>query len=99
MKPSKEFVDKVTAELTDQGLLVEAGWVGYKLCVLPEEASDVQISETRFAFFAGAQHLFSSIMAVLDPGDIEPTQRDLERMSKIHDELKRFEIQLRKAAN
>ena len=44
------------------------------------------------AFFAGAHHLFTSIMNVLDPGpDTEPTERDLRRMSQIHAELERYE--------
>lgn len=86
---TKEFIDKVTKELVDRGLLIEAGWAGYKLSVLSPNAGDVQITETRLAFFAGAQHLFSSIMSALDSGD-EPTEADLERMDKINNELARF---------
>lgn len=37
----------------------------------------------------GRQHLFSSIMTILDPGE-EPTEADLHRMSQIHDELEAF---------
>jgi hypothetical protein len=43
----------------------------------------------RGAFFAGAQHLFASIMVIMDPG-AEPTAADLARMSQIHEELERF---------
>ena len=67
----------------------EGGWVGYQLGVLPENASDIQIAETRQAFFCGAQHLFSSIMSFLEEG-VEPTANDLDRMSKINDELQEF---------
>ena len=48
-----------------------------------------QLHEMRLAFFAGAQHLFASIMSVLDPGS-EPTDADMERMSNIDTELRAF---------
>jgi hypothetical protein len=38
---------------------------------------------------AGAQHLFASIMGILDPGR-EPTARDMARMSMIANELDAF---------
>jgi hypothetical protein len=43
----------------------------------------------RLAFMAGAQHLFASIMAFLDPGT-EETDADLRRMGLIADELEAF---------
>lgn len=79
----------VTKEYTDKGLLIEAGWRAYQIVVLPKDAGPVQIDETRKAFFAGAQHLFASIMSVLDP-DEEPTANDLRRMDLIDQELHKF---------
>ena len=38
---------------------------------------------------AGSQHLFSSIMNVLDPGG-EPTDADYKKMDLIHAELDEF---------
>ena len=43
----------------------------------------------RYAFMAGSQHLFASIMSILDPGD-EPTEKDLKRMDLIAAELEVF---------
>jgi len=43
----------------------------------------------RNAFFAGAQHLFSSIMTILEP-DAEPTEKDMQRMDLIDKELRAF---------
>lgn len=79
----------LSKELTDRGLLIEAGWVGLQAAAIPADAPQVQLDEMRNAFFAGAQHLFSSIMSILDPGS-EPTDADLARMSLINDELGRF---------
>jgi len=86
---SDPILDKLARELTDQGKLIEAGWIGMRAVSVDPSASPTQLSEMRLAFFAGAQHLFASIMGILDPG-AEPTDKDLERMSLIHNELEEF---------
>ena len=53
---------------------------------IPKDAPAVQLREMQLAFMAGAEHLFSSIMGILDPGE-EPTDADLSRMDLIHKEL------------
>ena len=52
-------------------------------------APQIQIDEMRNAFFAGAQHLFASIMGILDP-EAEVTEADLKRMDAIAGELQNF---------
>ncbi len=84
----RSFVNEFTKRLVEEGKIIEAGWVGFKT-ILPPNAPEVQFSEMRKAFFAGAQHLFSSIMVSLDP-EAEPTDADLRRMDNIHGELKEF---------
>lgn len=86
---TKELIDNLTKELADEGKLIEAGWAGYKLAVLPKNASEIQISECRLAFFVGCQHLYGSIMSMLDPGPNE-TPNDLNRMELIDKELRHF---------
>ncbi len=83
-------VDALAKELTDKGLLIEAGFVSLRHAAMAKDATALQVDEMRSAFFAGAQHLFASIMSILDPGDDEPTENDLRRMSLISDELDRF---------
>lgn len=83
-------LERLSRELTDQGRLIEAGWIGLRISAIPREASATQLEEMRNAFFAGAQHLFSSIITILDPGDVEPTEADLARMSLINTELNTF---------
>ncbi len=85
----KTILEKLHRDLVDEGKLIEAGWIGMRIACVPDDASEVQISEMRLAFFAGAQHLFGSIMSILDPG-AEPTEKDMERMSLIDAELRRF---------
>lgn len=82
-------LDKLARELTDRGKLIEAGFVGLRKAAMAKDATDLQVKEMRMAFFAGAQHLFASIMGILDPG-AEPTEKDLQRMDLINNELTEF---------
>jgi hypothetical protein len=82
-------IDKLTKELTDGGLLIEAGFASLRHMAMAPDAPADQVDEMRNAFFAGAQHLLASIMSILDPGE-EPTVADLQRMDLIQNELDRF---------
>lgn len=86
---SWDDLDKLARDLTDKGLLIEAGFAGLRGQAMSPNAPADQVREMRMAFFAGAQHLFGSIMQVLDP-EAEPTAADMLRMSKIADELQGF---------
>ena len=88
---------ELTKGLVDQGKLIEAGFLIYDKLFLPD-ASLASREVARIAFMAGAEHVFSSIMSILDPGD-EPTAADLRRLDSIDTELKSwrnvFEAKLR----
>jgi hypothetical protein len=85
-----EHMAKLIAdELIAQGKLIEAGWRGYQMLVMPADAGYVQIDETRRAFFAGAQHLFGTMINMFDP-DAEPTMADLAKMDNIDHELRAY---------
>jgi hypothetical protein len=92
----RAFLERLSRELADQGRLIEAGWVGYRLMVMSPTAPPIQLDECRLAFMAGSQHLFSSLMNILDPG-AEPTDADLRKMDLIELELLKFaeEFELR----
>jgi hypothetical protein len=85
----EEFLRRLERDLLDQGKLIEAGWVGYRLAVMPPDVGKVQLDETRIAFFAGAQHLFGTIMNAMEEGE-EPTDNDLRRMDNVDKELQAF---------
>jgi hypothetical protein len=94
--PVQDAAELLAKELSNRGCLIEAGWIIFKGMTIPPGASEIQIREMRLAFMAGAQHLFASIMGVLDPGE-EPTDADLKRFDLIHQELETFrkELELR----
>lgn len=84
-----EILTALTREFTDKGLLIEAGWVSLQRMAISPNVSQTQLDEMRMAFFAGAQHLFGSIMSILEPGE-EPTENDMKRLDLIHNELDKF---------
>ena len=83
------LVKGVTDKATDESKIIELGWIGLRASAIAPDAPQLQIDEMRMAFFAGAQHLFGSIMTMLDP-ESEPTERDFRRMSNIDKELQAF---------
>lgn len=66
--------------------VIEEAWLSYSASVIPATAHASQRSESRRAFYAGAQALFSGIMRGLDE-DHEPTPEDLAHVDKIAKEL------------
>jgi len=82
-------VKAATEELTDKGKIIEAGFASLMVMAYPTGVPADQREELRNAFFAGAQHLFSSILSVMD-ADREPTENDLRRMDMISKELDGF---------
>jgi hypothetical protein len=91
---TSEAATELARTLTDSGKLIEAGWIGFRLMVLPEDTPEMQLDEMRGAFFAGAHHLLSAVMTIMEP-DAEPTDKDCERLNMIHQELEDFEAQLK----
>jgi hypothetical protein len=68
---------------------IAAGWDGYRKMVIHPQAPEIQLSECRMAFYAGATVLMEAIMKCLDPGE-EPTADDMARMASIQKELDDF---------
>ncbi len=93
MTPYERAMQELTRKLTDDGLLIEAGWVSLRKVWLSEDTPAHQVSDLRKAYMAGAQHTWGSILTMLDPGD-DPTTADLSRMEKIQAELDAFGAEL-----
>ena len=83
------LIKGVTDTAADDSKIIELGWLSLRAQAIPSDAPQVQLDEMRQAFFAGAQHLFVSIMTMLDP-EAEPTERDMRRMGNIDKELRTF---------
>jgi hypothetical protein len=80
---------EVTERLVDDGRIIEAGWRAALLILGWGARPAPERRDLRLAYLSGAQHLWASVMGVLEEGR-EPTERDLARMSLIADELDGF---------
>lgn len=85
----KALHDKILREFAARGMVVEGGWRSLMVMWGLTGAPEVQKMEMRRAFYAGAQHVFGSIMGLMGPGQ-EPTEREEKVLSDIHNELDKF---------
>jgi hypothetical protein len=76
--------------LTQQGKIIEGGFASFHITVISPDAPPIQICEMRKAFFAGALHLFTSILMLLDE-NAEPTSKDIQVLELIQKELENFQ--------
>lgn len=88
-KTFREEVNRITRAATDDGRLIELGWLAFKATVIPPNASKAQIEDLQIAFFAGSQHLWASVLSFLEDGK-EATVADLRRMTLVHVELREW---------
>lgn len=90
----RELLDRLTQELTDRGKLIEAGWLGLRFTAIEDEdASHVQLEEMRMSFFAGAAHLFNTLVINVESG-AKTKKSDIKRISLIDAELREFRDQI-----
>lgn len=88
----RRYAQQIAENWADKGMIMEGGWRAGSYLIFKDMTAE-QTVQLRKAFFLGAEHLFSTIMMVMDPGH-EPTERDLQRMSLIHKELEAFKLEL-----
>jgi hypothetical protein len=89
----RAFLERLTKQLANEGKLVEAGWVALRLNCISDKAPAIQLQEMRLAYMAGAQHMFASLIGIMDE-DRKPTADDMKRMELIANELKGYEQEL-----
>ena len=84
---------ELTKNLIDQGKLIEAGFAAFASYVIPPNAPATQLREMQLAWMAGAEHVWSSVMGMLDPGE-EPSEADLRRMGLIQQEIDKWRTKI-----
>jgi len=77
--------------------LIESAWNSYQRQVLPTSAGDIQRTETRLAFYAGAAALFGGLANGVGDED-EPTADDLAMMDGIKAELDEWREEAKRRA-
>lgn len=93
---AQKIIERVTKEWGERGMIIEGGWQAFRLTGLPADTPGIQLQEMRKAYYLGAQHLFASIIMILEPGT-EATDKDVQKLELIHQELDRFTQSIRKS--
>ena len=85
----RAMAEQITGRAVDDGQIIALGFGAFIAIFWPNwrQMPYQQRDDLRAAFFAGAQHLFGSVMSFLEPGQEEPTERDMRRMSMVAHEL------------
>ena len=75
--------------------VIERSWRSYLASVMPKDAGETQIKETRQAFYSGAAILFTTMTSELffDEG-VQETADDIEKMIQIQKEVDAFGAEL-----
>lgn len=85
----KPLHDTIVKKLTDSGQLLSAAFEEIRFTYLPMDATADQIRVMHIIFMLGAQHLFASVLSMLDHGS-EATENDMRRMMLVDNELRAF---------
>lgn len=74
--------------------LIADAWRDFEIQIVPLDASEVQRTECRRAFYAGAISMWSSLLSMLDPG-VDPTENDMKAMDGVKAEIDQYAEDLR----
>jgi len=69
--------------------LIADAWRDFEIRVIPLDAHEIQRTECRRAFYAGAVSMWSGLLSVLEPGE-EPTAKDMAVMDDLKAEIDQY---------
>jgi hypothetical protein len=88
----QRYAETLARDWADKGKLVEGGWRAMRQLLLPNmdhlTKEDFEAA-ARKIFFLGADHVFASIIGMMEPGQ-EPTDTDMQRMANLQEEMAAF---------
>ena len=90
---TNEKATEITRQFAEAGKVIEGGWQAYLYLSL-SKCPEIQKMEMRKAFYFGAQHVFFSILTLLEPGQ-EATENDMKVIDNIHTELEKFVAEIK----
>jgi len=92
----QRYAEALARDWADKGKLVEGGWRAMRQLLLPNmlhlTKEDFEAT-ARKIFFLGADHVFASIIGMMEPGR-EETDADMRRMTNLQEELAAFRLSL-----
>ncbi len=89
LSPVEQRAVELTDDLANKGMLIEGGFAAYIKVNGLIDAPIADLARLQDVYMHGAEHLWSSIMAILDPGS-EETPADIRRMDLIQQEIDKW---------
>jgi len=82
-----EVARQIQKKMADDGKILTGGFLAY--CVVNQITNESARLRAKDAYYAGAEHVFTTLMNALDPDtpDHEPTAADMQRMDKLWNEI------------
>jgi len=68
----------------------EAEWEIYRKVAVPKQAGEIQVLETKKAFYAGASSMVAALVGTADPTKATPDEADVKVLESIWKELDEF---------
>ena len=90
----RQLHDAMLLQLADDGQVIAGGYAALRAVMLPPDAAPHDVKAFRWAYYAGAQHLFVTLQHIMSANE-EPTKADMRRIEKISDELAAWSEELR----
>lgn len=78
--------------------MIEEAWKDYEAKVIPADASEIQRTESRRAFYAGAVTVFGGVVGGIKGDGGAPTPADLALLTNCANELKAYRAEVAKDA-
>ncbi|QPC87112.1 hypothetical protein GA830_10435 [Mesorhizobium sp. NBSH29] len=86
LTPAEKAGIAFTHNLINDGRLIVGGFAAWCMRHKVDPATAPDLARLRDAYMSGAEHIWTSIMATLDP-DADPTENDMRRMGLIQAEI------------
>lgn len=90
----RKKAEAMAQRLAGEGRAIEEGWRAYRQHCMPPDAGEIQVRETRFAFYSACSYVLDMLALSCDPGE-DVTANDERRMELIGAELTRFEAEFK----
>jgi hypothetical protein len=84
---NRDDIRRLSEQAAAHNNLVEAGWISYRLHVIPPEIDPGDVELMRMAYFGGAVHLLADLVAQLRQAKYEPVGDFLGHLQRLNREL------------
>lgn len=87
MTPDEQTVKAIVEKIADEGRIIRDGWEAFYIQTIPGDTPISEVAAMRYAYLAGAQHLWGAINAFIDLTNKEAAELSMRRLQLVEAEL------------